>query len=444
LRTIFWVLLNVCLASAQAPYFGPNPLGLRRGNAERDLLSINPYFSVGAYYGAGLGAAPEAPGALPWDYSSGGFSVSAGVNGAHMWRRSMLGIVYSASYGRNFRQSRRNVIGQGVGMAYTQELTPRTMLSLTLSSSLGNRAYAMYGNVGLGGLEAQGLFFNDPNAAYMPNQEIFDMRLFSVAGSADVTRSLGGNWALSFGGSAFTTLREDTRLADWIGESARVTASRRLGRRTSLGIGYTYTRFGYTRDFGDSNMHGMQVSISHALGQGLNFSLSAGGVRVERLGLARVVLDPLTAAVLGISTGAVVTYGLNYFGSGSASLSKSFRRSSASLGYNLGMTPGNGFYMTSRAHSGHATYTYSGFRRWSVFANASYTRWSELSVAAPPYESASVNAGVGRSLLTYLTFGLNGGYQHILSGGTGFVRDHAFAGASLGFSPGSFGLPGWW
>lgn len=442
MRVATILLLTTVAVSAQTPFLGPQ-LGLHQGNAEKDLLRISSYLTIGANYGAGLGRAVVGPDGKVPDDSSYGMGAAAGLSGAHAWRRSMLGISTGTSYFRDFKTGIQGGLGASLTLAYTTELTRRATLSTVLSGGTSMRAFALV-NSGFSNFGVYGLEFNDPNLFYQPNNEMVDGRLYSTAASVDLNYNLGAKWAMSAGGSAFTVIRNSTSLLSYFGSSARGQLSRQLGRRSSLGIGYSYSRYDYTKQFGNMNAHSANVSYSTQLWRRVSFTVSGGAARSEVLTLTRVTLDPAIQAILGVSGGTEVLYRVSYSGVGNLSLSRNFRKHSTALNYNMGLSPGNGIYAASKAQSAGFSYGYSGLRKWSVGANAGYGRFDSLMIKVDPYQSFSAGAGAGRALGQYLGFSASVGYRHVISGNNSYTRDYGYASVSFGWNPGAYSLPGWW
>jgi hypothetical protein len=302
----------------------------------------------------------------------------------------------------------------------------------------------MPGTLGLGGLSYLSDGYSDPNANYAARNELIDDRIFSGAISGDLNHNLNRDWAVSAGATAFSMLRKSGNLIDSYGTTARGQVSRRAGRRGSIGVGYAYSSYTYTKGIGDMTSHSLHVSYRREIGRHVSLSLSGGATRVERIGVQTFTLDPVIQAILGVQTGAQIIYGINYYGTGAASISRSFRRHSLGLNGNLGTSPGNGFYAASRSLDSSASYAYSGFNRWGIAAAAGYTRYTALMQSVKPYDGMYFSGGLSRSLFSDVSLSMHGGVRHTNSGNNDYARNYAFASLSLSYSPGAFRIPAWW
>jgi hypothetical protein len=441
-----FTLLVSGVALAQDPFLGVRQFGIRPGSASHDLLGITPFVSAGVSYDTGLGGSTVgSDGKLP-NISSGGFYVSGGVTGVHRWRRDTLGIAYSTGYNQSFRFDQVNGINTSLTLGWTHEFTRRTVSSVAVSASMGNQAFGMPGSVGLGGLSYLADGYNDPNLNYGPNNELVDSRNYGVAVSGDLAHNLTRDWAVGIGGTGFTVIRSGSQLIDSYGTGARGQMSRKFHSKNagSIGIGYDFNLYTYTKGIGDMTVHSVSLFYSRPIGRKASLSLSGGAARVERIGLERFSIDPALQEILGVSSATRLVYGINYFGMGNASLSRSFRRHSVSVGGTLGTNPGNGIYLGSRSMNAQASYSYSGFGRWGVSASGGYSRFQSLMVDVKPYEGYSGTGGISRALVKNLSMSVTGGIRHTRSGNNDYIRTYAFASFGLGWAPGAFRLPGWW
>jgi hypothetical protein len=104
-----------------------------------------------------------------------------------------------------------------------------------------------------------------------------------------------------------------------------------------------------------------------------------GGVyRVETLGTVRVALSPEIAELLGRSVGIDAVYRVNYLPMVTAGLTYKQRRTSYSLNYTQGASPGNGIYLTSAQRTLSTGLSYSGLRKIAIGMNVGYTEYGSL------------------------------------------------------------------
>ena len=168
-----------------------------------------------------------------------------------------------------------------------------------------------------------------------------------------------------------------------------------------------------------------------------------GGSRVETLGLTRVIVDPVIAAIIGRATAIEVAYRINWVPNVSLSLTRSFRHSSLSFTYERGVTPGNGVYLTSRQELAGATFTYTGIRRLNLGLQGGYTSMGSLTQTIGTYTGFNGGGGLTYNLGKALHFVARYDYRHFELAQSGFLRNSYRASMGFSFSPGDVPLALW-
>ena len=368
---------------------GPSILSRGLGTVQQgggDLLELKPYLSVTGEYDTGLTpVSVTSAGLIPNDTDYGG-DLEFGVVGYHSWRHTVLGIDYKG----NFRHFARNTYYDGMNQTLTLSLTHQ--MSRRLSFTLRNAA-GVYSRSS--GAIAGGQYF-DSAYSNVPVNELFDGRTEYLSTMGDLVFQKSARLSFSIGGSGLLIRRRSKALVGVTGWTGRADVAYRVNRRVTIGADYNFTHYEFTNAFGASDIHTAAFNVSTELGRRWNLGLRAGGARVETLGLERVAVDPIIAAIIGVTTGIEAVYRLNYMPAFEAKLSRVFRRSSLSLEGTSGVTPGNGIFLTSRSETASAGYSHTASERGNIGFDAGYTTYSSLAQSIGKY--SSYNGGAGFTL----------------------------------------------
>jgi len=108
-------------------------------------------------------------------------------------------------------------------------------------------------------------------------------------------------------------------------------------------------------------------------------------VRVNTLGLTEIALPPNLAALTGENFAVVTFSGVHYFPVAEVRLIRRSKSSSLTFHYSSSVTPGNGYYLTSRQTGGAMEYSYIAGRGLEVRAHAGYNQLSALGQALGTY-----------------------------------------------------------
>ncbi len=431
------VLLIGCVALAQQNEY-PGPTILSRGlgtvlQGGGELLRIRPYLSMTGIYDTGLTpVSVDASGNIPKTDNYGGY-LGFGVTGYHNWRRTVLGIDYRG----NIRHYSRNTYYDGsdhtLMLGVTHQISRRLAFSLRQAAGTQSRNWGLY----------SGYTFFDPAYANIPTQELFDARVNYLTSMGDLVYAVSPRLSFSLGGRGMIVRRRSRVLVGVDAYSARGDMQYRTSRRSTLGVDYDFTHFRFTRSFGQSDIHSAAFNLAFQLGRYWTLALRAGGARVETLGLRRVAVDPIIAAITGIGYGVEVFYRLNYVPAGGVKLSRAWRRSTISFNGEMGVSPGNGIYLTSRHQSGGFGYSHTAFRRWNFGISGNYTSYSSLSESIGRYRGYNAGGGVSCQLTSWMHLVTRYDARRYDIGRSDFRRIFHSASIGLAFSPGELPLSLW-
>jgi hypothetical protein len=130
----------------------------------------------------------------------------------------------------------------------------------------------------------------------------------------------------------------------------------------------------------------------------VEFSGYFGVMRPELKSIRTVAVDPVIAALLGITQTSQVIHSVSYSPTFGGRISRKIPNGILFLGVNRGMTPGNGFFMASTSLTVTTGYSYTGLRRWSASTAAAYNRSQSLGGIVGKYQSISASARLSRKI----------------------------------------------
>jgi hypothetical protein len=418
-------------------YQGPSILSRDKsliGERGGKLLDFRYFVDVTGIFDSGLvSLTTNAQGNLVNVGGAYGVETGFGVIGSRRWKRDKLSLEYKGAY----RQYSVNDVSQGLdqflNLAYSRRLTER--LTLDLKDTAGTVALAN------GAFSYLPLTNSDLFA--IPANELFDIRTNFVQSRVDITWQQTARLSFGFGGEGFIVRRSSLLLAGLNGYDAHANMAYRLNSRQTLSGDYNYTYYDFQRAFGNARLQSVSLGYSVGLSRKYDFSVRAGGIRIDSLGIMQVAIDPAIAAIVGESYANVTLARTTYAPLGEARLIRRFDRSSLTLGYSMGVSPGNGVYLTSRQTSATAGYSYTGYRRWTFALTSGYSQLSAVDQNIGKYTNVQGGAGVtykmGRE--THIQFRYD--YRHYTTQNTVYQKDSSRLSLGLAFSPGETPLAIW-
>jgi len=308
---------------------------------------------------AGVPFAPQA------DY---GVEASFGAAAVRRWRRAKLSVEYRGVYRKYADATLFDGWDHFLQLAYSRALARHVTLDFKTTLGTTTLANGDFAYLPISTLDRFGL----------PLNELFDNRTNYLESRVDLTWQKTARLSFGFGGDGFVVRRQSLLLAGLNGYTARVSVAYRLTARQTISAAYNNTYFDFQRAFGDSRLQIPTAGYAVLLARHWDLSTQAGAARVQTLGLTQVALDPAIAALTGESFATVTFSGTSYLPVGEARLVRTFKASSLTFDYTMGVTPGNGYYLTSRQNSAAIDYSFLAGRRWEARGNAGFNRLSAL------------------------------------------------------------------
>jgi hypothetical protein len=358
----------------------------------------------------------------------GGFGVetSFGAAVSRRWRRAKLTIEYRGAYRQYATASLLNGLDQFFQLAYSRVLQQHLLLDLKTTLGTTTVANGAFTYLPLSTLNLPGL----------PINELFDNRTNYLQSRVDLTWQETERLSFGFGGDGFIVRRQSLLLAGLNGYSARASVAYRLTSRQTISASYNNTYFDYQRAFGNSRLQIPALGYSAGFARHWDLSTQAGMARVETLGLTQVALDPAIAALIGQSFATVTFSRVSYLPVAQARLVRRFKTSSLTFDYAMGVTPGNGYYLTSRQTSAAIGYSYIAGRNWEARGNAAFNELSALGQALGKYTNAQAGAEVFYNLTRAAHLDVRYDYRHYTTENAILQKDSNRVSVGLAFSLG--------
>ncbi len=433
------VVALFCLA---APMFGQyaGPAILTRGEAPAAMsapdIYFRPFVEFTGIYDTGLAAVAVKPNGELANSSAFGLMLAWGLSGTHSWRHTKVGLDYRGSLSHYFRTTSYDGIDQSLLLGVSHQLSRRATLSVRTSAGVFTRDFGLISM-------PQTVPF-DPSTTNVPTTDYFDNRTIYLTTQADLSIQKTARLSFDLGGGAFTTRRRSPSLYGTIGESAHGDVIYRVSRQSSIGFDYSYAHYDFTRIFGGTDYHAVQLVYARRLTRFWEFSGAAGAGRVETQFEEAVPIAPAIAALLGITQSTEIVHDVRWGPSYMGRLSRAFREGVGFVGVGRTITPGNGLFLTSAATTAFVGYNYTGLRRWSFAAELAYIRSKSIANVRGVYNSESGNLTASRQIIRSIHF--VAGYAVRRYDSTDFARYRRIvhsARIGFGWSPGDVPLRIW-
>ena len=135
-----------------------------------------------------------------------------------------------------------------------------------------------------------------------PASLLFDNRANYLQSSLDVNYLKSERTVFTFGGEGFGIWRKASGLIGMEGYDLHGTIRHRLSLRTTIGVTYQHAHYDYPKAFGESDIDMYSGNYATQFGRYWTLSAKAGVYKAEVIGLQQVAVDPVIAALLGVST----------------------------------------------------------------------------------------------------------------------------------------------
>lgn len=425
-------------AKAGPEYTGPSILS-RGMNFTRPAIPSNetfrPFVGLNFYRDSGVTGPYQGLGTKVTNGSFTGADVNFGLSGQHARRFDTFQLDYR---GHAYLNNAGNSQDQALALGYSRVLTRRLTMTLSESAGLYSNNYSVLNSV-----TQTDTSVANTALVVTPNTEAFDNQTYYSSSQADVTYQKTARLSVDFGGSGFYVKRKSSNLISANGYQARTDVAYRITKRTTIGPYYAFSRYNYSGTFGDSDIHTVGANYSLALNKTIQFRARAGVTRLETRGLQQVLLDPLVARILGVTSGTERYYLQSYLPDVAVDLMKTFRHSDLSISYLRGVSPGNGVVLTSARDSQSFTYNYSGLHKYGVSLGAGRDGLSSSVQSIGVYHSYYGRANLSRALPHNVQSFLSFDYRKLGFTTGQYARNQYRISVGFGYAPGMGPLKFW-
>lgn len=436
LRMASGLAFAVLLSAQVGDYGGPSILG--RGlspsvSNPNTTISFRPHISVDGFCDTALtGASINAQGQLS-NTGACGIEGAAGIYGSHTWKHTTLGLNYAGDYRHYPNAQSYDGTDQTLGLGVTHQVTKH--VALRLQADAGTYKRNFLGVPALVGVEA--------NVISIPSTQVLDSRLEYGGTSGGLTMQLSSRLSFDVGGEAFAVRYQVPYFFGTTGLGAHGDLVYRYSRYGSIGVSYQFRHFGFTNSFGATDMHIASLVYSLRLSKVWELQAQVGAARLETLGLERIEVNPVVAAITGQTSGIVAAYHLNYVPSYAMNATRTFARGTLSMGVSRSVTPGNGVYLTSSFEGAGIGYSHNPIHHFYFTATAGFSQLVSQVQTLPRYRTYTAGAGISRTLGKGLGFSTRLDYRYFDIGSLIFKRDAYRATVGLSWSPGDLPLVLW-
>jgi hypothetical protein len=312
-----------------------------------------------------------------------GTEVALGAYGVHNFRRAKLGLDYKGTYRHYSEKSFYDGSDHQLALGYTYLKSRRLIFDMRqLAGSVSQ------------GTSFAGYLAAVPDAIVTPSSLLFDNRANFLQSSLDVNYRQSERTTLTFGGEGFGVWRKAKGLIGMQGWNLHGTIQHRLSQRTTVGASYMHAHYDFPKAFGESEINSFTGILATQLGRSWILTLRGGAFQAEVQGLQRVAVDPVIAALLGVSSTVETFYRKSIFPQWDVSLDRRFQRADLLFQYRRGVSGGNGVYLTSREETATGAFNYTATRKWSFSMSAGYSRLNGIGQDLQPYTQFIGGSGV--------------------------------------------------
>ena len=411
-------------------YAGPSILSRDKsliGERGGKLIDFRFYGDITGVYDSGLTPLIVNPQGNVPSYGAYGVEVGFGVVGSKTWVHDKLSVEYRGAYRDYTNHTFFNGTDQFLNLAYSHVLSRHITLDLKETAgitSLANGGFAY-------------LPLTNTDLFAVPTSQLFDLRTKFLQSRVDLVWQKTARLSFGFGGEGFIVRQGSLALAGLDGYSARANVAYRITRRQTVSGSYAYTHFDFQRQFGSAKMQSIGLGYSIGVSRRWDFSLQGGGIRVDTSGLQQIPIDPAIAIIVGQNYAVVTFARVVYAPMADARLIRRFDRSALTLSYSMGVTPGNGVYLTSRQNVGSLSYSYTGYRRLAASMYASYGTLTAVGQTLGQLSDFLAGAGgtykLGRAIHVEMRYD----FRHYTTQNSFYMKDSSRVTVGLAFSPGS-------
>ena len=238
-----------------------------------------------------------------------------GAYGVHNFRHARLGLDYKGTYRHYTENSSFDGTDHTLALGYTYQKSRRLVFDMRQTA----------------GTVSQGTTFRRSlprvtDSVVTPSSLLFDNRMNYLQSTLDVNYLQSARTTFTFGGDGFGVWRKATGLIGMQGYMLHGVNRHRLTQRTTLGVSYQHSHYDFPKAFGESDINSFSGTFATQLGRSWTVNVGGGAYMAEVQGLQQVAVDPVIAALLGVTSSVETFYRKSIFPQWNASLTRQFRR----------------------------------------------------------------------------------------------------------------------
>jgi hypothetical protein len=374
---------------------------------------------IGAAYDTGIARPVNANGSVGSPSLLLGTMLTWAFGGRHYFRHDVIGFNYSGNYAQYSGNGGYNGGNQAIGVNYSHVLSRRLRLNLGGTGSI---------------LSQNSVLENQPvgpetianiNLAISPNIQIYDVGAKQFSTQADLTWQETSRLSFSMGASYFGIVQDSSLLLGTTGQQFRGDVNYRLNRKMTVGSYYSFSRYLYSGGVGNSATNTAGAIFSYAFNRTTQLRARGGLSQVESVGLQQVQINPVIAALLGEDNGVIDSYVKYKTTDFSAQFVKDFHggKTTASLAYAHGISPGNGVFQTSQQESMSVSMSTRVFRTYAFSAAVGRDTLEAVGQALGKYQSEYASVTLGRTYKRGVGLNFGAQYRYFDVGTLGFVHN---------------------
>ena len=321
-----------------------------------------------------------------------GLEMGGGASGSKNWESDQIRLDYSGDWRQYTPNNGYDGTNQFLDVQWSHRLSRHVQLIVHEIGGISNLSFGPLTYYPLANSALLGVPLND----------LFDTTTYFSQSTAELIWQESARLSFGLGGDDFLVRYKSPILVGINGYRGRADAAYRWSTRQTLSVSYAYENFEYPRSYGSSGINQVETGWSYGLGPRTDFAVNGGAAWVDTQGLVRVQLDPVIAAILGQSYTVTTAARDIIIPVGEARFSKRFASSALGISGGISVMPGDGVFLTSRAISGAATYSYIGGKRLTFGMTGGYSRMTaagEQTIA--PYGGFFGGTGMTLRLFSY-------------------------------------------
>ena len=419
---------------ASAEYSGPAVLS--RGITASEPMNpkntkFTPTLGLDFLVNSGLTGIEQQNGTLS-NTRSAGLQFRYGINGTKVLKKDVISLAFTGDLYHYTQASYLDGTDENLSLTWRHQFLRHLSLGLTETAIEYNN-----NNLLVSGADLINSGAGTSLVTALPSTEVFDGRVYSFQTAADLTWQVTSRFSVNMTGSGFLTRRASSALYGDTGYQAGADAAYRFTRQITGGVYYEYTHFDYTGIYGSTDVNTVGVTYSIAFTPATELITRIGGSRLETTGLNVITVDPVIAVLIGTPSVLEAVYKANYAPDFNAQIRHKVSKTTLSLAYIRGVTPGNGIILTSIRQSATFGVDYTTRRRWSFTGNAGFDSLSSFGTTLQKYASVFVGGNMNRKIARDFAWHTRLDFHHYTFDNTGFLRNSFVFATGIVWSPGN-------